>query len=311
MKIAVVLNESAGTLLDEPITQAISDVERLFEQTGHSAQVTAAKGPAIVKAIEAALTSDADAIVVGGGDGTVASAAERVIGTEKALGILPLGTLNLYAKDLKVPLDLAAAVVALGQGHIRHLDVGEVNGRLFLSHSVMGLYPLMVEDRERQRALHGRRKWPAMAMAGLKALRTYPLLDVALDLPHGRKRILTPALAVSNNRYDDGFGTFLRRSVLDGGELALYVAKHRNPYRMIRLMVGLVLGDWQRDTELEVMTLQQFTVRSRRRRLKIANDGEVIQLEGPLHYRIRPRALRVLVPGSEHVEQPETERITA
>jgi diacylglycerol kinase family enzyme len=308
MKIAVVLNGAAGTLLGQPVERSVEEVRRLFEAAGHQVAVTAATGPGIVAAVEKAVASDAEVVVVGGGDGTVACAANRLIGTGKALGILPLGTLNLYAKDLGTPLPLEEAVPALGRGEIRDMDVAEVNGRLFLNHSALGLYPLMVQEREETRKRRRLSKWPAMAIAVVKSLYRYPLLTVGLDLGTGPTTLVTPALAVSNNPYDDGFGAFLRRSRLDGGELALYVARHRRPLRMAKLVLAIVLGTWQQDEELEVFRVKEFTVTSRRSRLRIANDGELETMTPPLTYRIRPKALKVLVPATG--EAPATPDMT-
>lgn len=299
MKISVVLNGAAGSLVGQPIEESVSEVKRLFEEAGHIATVTAASGPEIVAAIDQAAASDAEVVVVGGGDGTVATAAGKLMGTDKALGILPLGTLNLYAKDLGIPLDIAEAVPLLAHGRIKPMDVGDVNGTVFLNHSVLGLYPLMVQEREEVREERGLSKWPAMAIAMCKALKRYPLLRVRLETDRGTRRITTPILAVANNPYDEGFGSFLKRSHLDTGELALYVAKHRQPLRMARMMVALVLGTWQRDAELEVMHLTEFTVKSRRSALKVANDGEVHRMKPPLHYRMLAGGLRMLVPSEE------------
>ena len=287
--------------MGRPIEEAVDEVKRLFEEAGHTATVTAAFGPDIVAEIDKAVASDADVVVVGGGDGTVATAAGKVMGTDKALGILPLGTLNLYAKDLGIPLPIAEAVPLLARGPIKPMDVGDVNGTVFLNHSVLGLYPMMVQEREEVRESRGLGKWPAMAIAMCKALKQYPLLRVRLQTEHGTRRITTPILAVANNPYDEGFGAFLKRSHLDTGKLALYLAKHRQPLKMAKMMVALVLGTWQRDAELEVMSLTEFTVKSRRRTLKVANDGEVHRMAAPLHYRMLAGGLRILVPA-ENVE---------
>jgi diacylglycerol kinase family enzyme len=304
MKLSVVLNGAAGSLVDRPVEEAVEEVKRLFEEAGHTAEVTAAFGPDIVAAIDKAVASDADVVVVGGGDGTVATAAGKVMGTNKALGILPLGTLNLYAKDLGIPLPIEEAVPLLARGTIKPMDVGDVNGTVFLNHSVLGLYPMMVQEREEVRESRGLSKWPAMGIAMCKALKQYPLLRVRLQTDRGTRRITTPILAVANNPYDEGFGAFLKRSHLDTGKLALYLAKHRQPLKMAKMMVALVLGTWQRDAELEVMSLTEFTVKSRRRTLKVANDGEVHRMEAPLHYRMLAGGLRILVPAENAESAP-------
>ncbi|EWY39175.1 diacylglycerol kinase [Skermanella stibiiresistens SB22] len=304
MKVSVVLNGAAGSLVGKPIEESVGEVKRLFEEAGHTATVTAASGPEIVAAIDKAVASDADVVVVGGGDGTVATAAGKLMGTDKALGILPLGTLNLYAKDLGIPLDIREAVPLLARGRIKPMDIGDVNGTVFLNHSVLGLYPMMVQEREEVREERGLSKWPAMAIAMCRALKQYPLLRVRLQTEEGTRRLTTPILAVANNPYDEGFGSFLKRSRLDTGKLALYVAKHRQPFKMAKMMVALVLGTWQRDAELEVMSLTEFTVKSRRRTLKVANDGEVHRMEAPLRYRMLAGGLRMLIPAQGEAASP-------
>ncbi|MEI6557527.1 MAG: diacylglycerol kinase family protein [Rhodospirillaceae bacterium] len=297
MKLAVVLNETAGTLLGRPVAGTVAELRQRFAAAGAEASVCAAPGPAVEAAIRTAVASDAEAVIIGGGDGTVATAAGLLLGTGKALGLLPLGTMNLLARDLGMPADWRAAVAVLAAGVRRPIDIGEVNGRVFLNNSVIGLYPTLVRARERQRGVPGWRKWPAMASAVLKALRYYNLIEVEVDLGHGPRLIRTPALAVVNNVYRDPAATFLNRPTLDGGQLAVYVAQHQTRLGLVRLMAGLALGGWQSNAELDSLTMTDLTVTSHaRRRLKVAIDGEVTRLTPPLVYRIRPKALSVLVP---------------
>jgi len=297
MKLAVVLNETAGTLLGRPVAGTVAELRQSFAAAGVEASVCAAPGWAVEAEIRAAVASDADAVIIGGGDGTVATAAGMLLGSGKALGLLPLGTMNLLARDLGMPNDLRAAVAVLARGKRRLIDVGEVNGHVFLNNSVIGLYPSLVRARERQRGVPGWRKWPAMASAVIKALRYYNLIEVGADLGQGARLISTPALAVVNNAYRDPAATFLHRPTLDGGRLAVYVAKHRTRLGLVRLMARLVLGGWQSNAELESLSMTDLTVTSHsRHRLKVAIDGEVSRLSPPLVYRIRPKALAVLAP---------------
>ena len=114
----------------------------------------------------AARTASARAsiVVAAGGDGTISSVAAAVIDSPAALGVLPLGTLNHFAKDLHIPLDLAGAIAVVAAGHVGHVDVGQVNERVFVNNSSIGIYPSIVEEREALRR-RGHRKWPAMALA--------------------------------------------------------------------------------------------------------------------------------------------------
>lgn len=122
------------------------------------------------------------AIVAGGGDGTVNAVGSVVAGTNTVLGVLPLGTLNHFARDAGIPLDLEAAVATVVAGHIRTVDTGEVNGRTFVNNASIGIYPDIVVERERLRQL-GHRKWIAFVLASARILRRYRRLVVRLAAP--------------------------------------------------------------------------------------------------------------------------------
>lgn len=120
-----------------------------------------------------------------------------------------------------------------------------------------------------------------------------------IDLGAGPHLVRTPILAVSNGAYEEGHGPVIRRSSLERGKLGVYVAHHRNAWGMLRLVARMGLGTWAEDEELDSMTATTVTVNSRRRRLRVANDGEVLRLKPPLVYRIRPGGLNVLTPRRE------------
>lgn len=307
MKIAVILNRQAGTLAGLPFAETAAVIHAAFQAQGAEVTVEGADGPGCRPLLEAAARSDAEVVVVGGGDGTIATAVNTLLPSGKTVGFLPLGTMNLLTRDLNTPPELAEAAAALAAGMVGAIDVGEVNGEVFLNTSVLGLYPTMVQERERQRSRHGLRKWPAMGLAMVKGLYRLPIVDVRLDLrsgdgvPQAPRRVRTPILAVSNNPYAHGFGPVVRRTVLDSGTLGVYVAHHRNAWGMLRLLGKMMLGTWQQDQELDAFQTVGLTVHSRRRHLRVANDGEVRRLTPPLVYRIRPRALRVLMPQAAPV----------
>jgi len=305
-RFAIVLNSSAGSLLDRTPADAVATVERAFAQQGHRVVCEAVQGADLPRAIRVARDGSAEVLVVGGGDGTIATAAHLLQGSGKVLGVLPLGTMNLLARDLDIPLDLDAAAAALARGRIDHIDCGEVNGHPFLNNSVIGLYPRMVLEREARRGAHGWRKWPAMAWAFGKVLADFPRLHVQLEMEakdgsYQALDLTTPFLAIANNDYDEGFGPILHRQRLDAGVLALYAARNRRRIQVLRLVAGVVLGRWRNNPDLDLHHVTEAVVHSRRPRLRVANDGEVLTLETPLHYRIRPASLAVLRPAAESV----------
>jgi diacylglycerol kinase family enzyme len=300
VRLKVVLNASAGTLMGMGPDEAARRVREGFRRAGRDEpEVELVPGSDVAAALERACGEDVDAVVVGGGDGTIATAAHHLVGKRVALGILPLGTMNLMAKDLGIPLGLEEAVEALARGEVRAIDACTVNGHVFLNNSVLGLYPRMVEERERQRGAHHLRKWPAMFLAAFRSLWHFPLLQVSVETDGVRRRLLTPILAVANNAYDEGYGRLLQRSRLDAGRMGVYLARHRSPLGLVWLMLRLFVGGWQRNPELETLVVAELRVRAFRRRIRVANDGEVLRLKPPLEYRVHPGALKVLVPRPE------------
>lgn len=242
----------------------------------------------------------ADELWVGGGDGTLREAARRLVHTGKPLGILPLGTMNLLARDLGVPLGLDAAVRALATAPTGAIDVGTINDDLFLNKSALGLYPEMIIDRERRQRLWGYGKWPAMLRAAWRALRRHRLmeLDLAADGDAAARRIVTPAVVVSVNAYEFRAGRLFRKPVLTGGRLTAYVSHETRWMGSILQFAKLFSGTLTRDPQLETIEAGRLTLDFARSR-PLANDGEVDFVHGPVRYGVLPRALTVRWPGLE------------
>jgi diacylglycerol kinase family enzyme len=305
MRVAVVINASAGSLLGRE--KAAEEVAEHLEAAGLDAAIEHDDGRGLVERISAAARSGAQAVVVGGGDGTIACAAAHLAGTDTALGILPLGTMNLLAKDLRLPLNLTEAADALAHGTIRAIDVGDVNGHTFLINSVLGMPSRLAVTREKKRGVMALGDYYRFAVSGMRSLTRYPPLHVALDLGgDGRRRLRTRALAVVDNDYDEGFGQIFSRSRLDGGELVVYALRGLNVWRIVRFAFGMAFGNWRSTPGLERHVARHLVIHSRRKQLRVMNDGEVVLIRPPLRYRIRPRALKVIVPeAAADKAQPE------
>lgn len=275
----------------------LARVEEAVRQAGLQAEVVAVEPENLASAMrEAADAPELDAVVVAGGDGTVNCAAGAMSGSEKPLGVLPLGTLNHFARDLGVPPDLDAAAAALAAGRWRQVDVGEVNGRVFVNNCSIGLYPEAVRGREDRRG-GGEPKWPAMARAMRDALSRLPVLRLTLRTEETTMRVATPLLFVGNNRYETDLLRLGRRPALDEGVLWAYLARTTRASSIVRLALRALAGRLEDAPEFESLCTPRLHVEDRRRRrpLRVAVDGELAQVEPPLVLRSRPRSLRVLV----------------
>ena len=303
MKIALVINRSSGALLG--LTDAPRDLERKLADAGFDVgAVLDGDASDLVARAEHAARLPVEAVITAGGDGTIMTAAQALAGAGKALGPLPLGTMNLLARDLGIPLDLDEAIVALASADRIPIDLGEVNGHVFLCNSMLGVPARLAERRERGRQNMGVTGWWRLVVAGLKGLYRYPPLRVGLDLGQGPVTFRSKAIVVANNAYDEGFGHFLSRSRLDRGELALYVTRHLSAWPLIRISARVAIGNWRQDPDIETFAVRELTVTSRRKLLRVMNDGETMLLKPPLLYRIRPKALLALRPRGEESAAP-------
>jgi YegS/Rv2252/BmrU family lipid kinase len=292
--VPVIINAGAGNPHVENRSQTLI---ALFRDGGIHADVRLARtGEELETLVRSAMAEHPRTLVMAGGDGTIGTAAAALAGTDIALGVLPFGTLNHFAKDLGVPLDLEASVQNIVEANVIAVDVGEVNGRVFINNSSLGLYPDIVRDRERQQARLGRGKWRSFLWASLAALRRFPFLTVRIEVESARQDFVTPVVFIGNNEYEmTGFDIGARAS-LERGVLSIYIVKRQRRAALLRLSLAALLGRLEQGRDFEALTATELIIETRHRTILVATDGEVESMSSPLHYRIRPRSLRVIVP---------------
>jgi diacylglycerol kinase family enzyme len=293
MRIALVINATSGSMAD-------LDAETIREKlqaAGFEASPETDSQASLPERLEAAAAQPGiEAVVVAGGDGSMACAAAVMAGRDTPLGLLPLGTMNLLAKDLGLPIDLDEAIAALKSGAARRIDVAEVNGHVFLISSMLGLPATMGEHREAQRG-NGSLRGVARFVVGLgRHLWRYPRLAVTTIVDGAASRRRVHMLVVVNNDFVEKPGKIIERGSVDAGELTLYVAPRLTSWRMARLAAGMAAGWWHRLPGLERRVVGELTIESDKQALRVMNDGEIRLIETPLRYAIRPRALAVIVP---------------
>jgi diacylglycerol kinase family enzyme len=294
MRTLVVLNARSGTGSDAELAATLRE---LMDTAGIAAEVALAQGgEEMFAAIDRAEAEGFERVVAGGGDGTQSAVASRLAGSRLVQGVLPLGTLNHFAKDLGIPLKLEEAVRTLAQGRVLEVDVGEVNGHVFINNSSIGLYPEIVRERELQQLHLGKSKWRALASATLHATGRRPGIAVRVDAEGEQQLRRTPFVFVGNNRYTmEGLAIGARTS-LRQGELALYMARRRGRMALVQLALRALTRRLRQDEDFELVTGSAFVISTTDTRIRVATDGEVSMMDTPLHYRIRRRALRVMVP---------------
>jgi len=291
------MNRAAGTASKEEISPAT--VEAAFRAAGVDAAVEQVEGKAMAARARAALDEGFDAIVAAGGDGTVSCVAGVVAGTQTPLGVLALGTLNHFAKDLGVPADLDAAARIIAEGHVRALDLGEVNGETFINTSCLGFYPPVVQERDRQRKRLGRGKWTAALSALIKVLPKVHALRLAITVDGQTLHRTTRLVFVGNNEYRMSVFTQGERKGLDSGFLYLYIVKRPSRLLLVWLALRALVSDAGNTEDFESFCVPCFTIEDRKkseRKILVFLDGEVRSLAPPLRYRVRAKDLRVLAP---------------
>lgn len=274
----------------------IDELRAALAKAGVNAKVDCLDGGEIVEHAKQAVDRGDPMIIVGGGDGTISAAAGVLAGTKTALGILPFGTLNHFARDLGIPHSVEEAVALVATGKARGIDIADVNGRIFVNNSAIGLYPLMVLDRELQQERLGRSKRLAMVVASARTLIRFGHYRLALTVNDEQSRIDTPLLFVGNNDYRLDISGPGRRESLEDGRLSVFVMRKKTRRGLIAASIRALFNRSRPDDMVRIDDVQRLLVGSRRSSLVISLDGEVQCLKPPLDYRVRKRALRVIAP---------------
>lgn len=297
MRLALVINRSAGSFRRLPLEPTAEAIAAIFRRHGHDLTVNVCGKRDLPAALaQWVRRDDIDAIIIGGGDGTFLTAILAGLGNDKPVGLLPLGTLNLLARDLGLPMDPLAASQALASSRVAEIDLAEVNGLPFAIWASLGMHPRVVRRRDKLQA-EGLSKWRAFALAALRALRRYPLMQVDITINGTTTSMTTPIVVISNNAWaETPLPLPPSRASLDRGELMVHVAKTTSRWGLLWLALNALLGRWRVNRLLEIFSAEQVVVTGRKSRMMLSLDGEVTVLRAPLVFRTHPKSLRVLIP---------------
>jgi len=212
--------------------------------------------------------------------------------------VLPLGTRNHFARDLGLPADLAEAARVAVMGEVTRVDVGEVNGRVFINNSSLGVYPRLVRLREKMMK-YGLAKWAAALWALLAVLRAHPFMAVRITADGEPMVRRTPFVFIGNNEYRMEGLSAARRESLSDGQLALYVMNASGRRNLLWLAWQILRGRTAELKELEVFRVAEAEIELKRSSTHVALDGELVTMRGALTYRVLPEALEVFAPPPE------------
>lgn len=291
-RIAVLINRGAGKQSAE-VLHHVADALR--DGGLQDVQVGTADGGSLAAEASAAARRGAQVVVAAGGDGSVSAIASALICTDTTLGVLPTGTLNHFAKDLGIPLDLPKAVETLASGRTIQVDVGEVNGRTFINNASIGMYASLISERGAMQRV-GRGKWVAHGLAAMRVWRRYRHHPVVLGANGTRRAARTPFVFIGNNEYHLSGLELGGRKALENGRLHVCMAPGMSRGGVARMILAAIFSDVCRLEGFESFTTDAVTLDTSVSRVRTSMDGEVVMLDNPLAFRIRPRALRVIVP---------------
>jgi len=294
MNVLILLNAKAGTLNTGAVHNPADLVRTAFAAAGHRADVRLIGPDDMNRALEEAGRSDAEAIVIGGGDGTFSHALAKLGASGKALGLLPLGTMNLMGRDLYADLrDVRALAEALAAGEVRRIDLARVNGRPFHTLCGLGYFSRVAREREKSRFdFPGGRLvsvlvsvWKSVTKSG------YVRADISAGGQH--RSVRAYAILVTSNR----IGNDWRRARLDEGVLEIHIMRHAHIAGRARAGLELLSGRWREGETIETLAAERIEIRAPRPRLWLAVDGELRRESTPLVFTVERQAVPVLMPA--------------
>jgi len=294
MKRAITLVNKSGGSFTEGIAERIGEA---LAAAGVDSEIVLVEGKDCAARAADHVKKGVELIIAAGGDGTMGSVAGELAGSKAVMGIMPLGTLNHFARDLGIRFDIAEAAKVIAQAKTRKVDIAEVNGHTFINNASIGLYPLMVMDRDGQRKRLGRSKRLAMLVASLRTMARFHSRRLTLSTDGGEAKVDTPLLFVGNNDYQVALPSAGRREALDDGELCVMVMRSKSLPGFLAAIGRALIGIKRREEMVRVSGVKELKVDSPRSHLSVAMDGETVSLKPPLVFRIRPGALNVIAPA--------------
>lgn len=246
--------------------------------------------------IEEKLRNDTKKLLIAGGDGTINAGVNALKNRDIALGVIPYGTFNDFARVLKMPQDLKKAVDCIKDGDTKIIDVAEVNDIRYVNNSSLGIYPQTLASRDRIVRDFGLGKMLSMVISFFRTFQRFPMYYIHLIAEKEKYSFKTPFVFVGNNIYDFKVENVGDRRKLDEGKLCLVFTSCSYRFCLIKNAFLKLSGKLKNEKYLTEKHLEEVIIDSKKKKLKVSTDGEILELKPPLRYKVLPKNLQVIVP---------------
>jgi diacylglycerol kinase family enzyme len=302
--VSILVNAKAGTArtLDKEAT--LARLREVAEHHGKPVTVAFVEPEELIALLtKEAARPEVGIIIVGGGDGTISSAGNLLAGGDVALGVIPLGTFNLFARTIGIPLEFEEALTALETATVERVDVGDINGEVFLHAVSLGVHEQVI--RQRDRMAYGSKigKMFAGVRAWVGAVRRLSSVSLAFDGDYVAPRRRYRQVAVTLGPLTEGVSLPLAETLTDGA-LGLLLLPERSRMQFVRAAIAAAFGRWKTNPYIDHHRVKALRIRGSRPRFWVSVDGEVTRMAGPVSVSVRPGALLVLRPRPG--PEPET-----
>lgn len=297
MHFKALFNRDGGTFRTTDMDAYAKKAEQVFRDAGHEIECELVGSKHIVPALErAAEERDVDGLIVGGGDGTISAAAGIAWKTGLPLGVVPAGTMNLFARSLKLPLDIWAVLGVLADGEVMSVDIGTADGRPFVHQFSAGMHARMVRLRERMNYASRVGKLAANIRASIGVMLDPPQFEVMFDADGHREHRLVSAINVSNNPF--GNHSLMFSEELTSGHLGFYLTDPLRPVGAARLAVDILRGRMRQNIAITEMRARAVDLHFPKlpRKANCVLDGELMPLGRNVAIRLHPGELKVILP---------------
>jgi YegS/Rv2252/BmrU family lipid kinase len=307
-RIFVVMNPMAGSCTADDVRQALDrhisppGEYEIYETTGQDDED-------VVAIVRDAVDRGFTIIAAAGGDGTVSEVAEGLIETDIPMGIIPVGTANVFARELELPLSLDEACAALaGPQTTTRIDAMKVGDKYFILQIGIGIDALMIRDTERAaKRRFGRAAylWTAFTrLVGYQPVRFTIVADGTRSRPRASQVLVANGgvLGIPPFRWGPHISP-------DDGRIDVCVVSARTALDYAGLIWHTLLGQQRRDRNVRYYGARQSIVISTDKPMPVQADGEIIG-ETPLQIKVIPHAIQVVVPAAQEAHLRETPDIS-